>query len=313
MALDAAAAIRCSHEVTEIYRDPLAGLRSQVATKSATVADRQGQLPPIVRALLPERLRASLAQPAPAPADVGAEDLASLTEADAVLDRLLAAFDEALALAPKLRECPDTVPDPPHAGLPPPWLLEERAHVVARKALQLAVETMDESAYLVRWGDFSYLTRSRVHDRPVVHLAWFNPHYASPDPIRDDVQLGGWLRFGALVRTSVPAAIGPLEVRPERVHHVVGRALHLASEIELGDAEFDEAFWVKGDAATATLLVAAVRRRLLFLRDRSPVLSIGGGLVELRWFGGLSAGSNELLPPAALDVVLGIRAALEEG
>ena len=43
------------------YRDPLAGLRSQVAVKRAVLVDREREVPPVLRALLPEETRASIA------------------------------------------------------------------------------------------------------------------------------------------------------------------------------------------------------------------------------------------------------------
>src|SRR5690606_13806736 len=40
-----------------LYRDPLAGLRSQIATKQGLLESRERALPPLLRAMLPERLR----------------------------------------------------------------------------------------------------------------------------------------------------------------------------------------------------------------------------------------------------------------
>ena len=44
------------------YRDPLAGLKSQVVTKRAVLASRERELSPVLRALLPPSSRASLAE-----------------------------------------------------------------------------------------------------------------------------------------------------------------------------------------------------------------------------------------------------------
>ena len=63
------------------YRDPLAGLRSQVAVKRAVLADREREVTPVLRALLPEETRASIAG-LRAAAQAEADTLDTLVAAD---------------------------------------------------------------------------------------------------------------------------------------------------------------------------------------------------------------------------------------
>ncbi len=72
------------------YRDPLAGLRSQVAVKRAVLADREREVTPVLRALLPEAARASIAR-----------------LRAAALDGMLAAYDAAIEQSTRLRWCAD--------------------------------------------------------------------------------------------------------------------------------------------------------------------------------------------------------------
>jgi hypothetical protein len=288
-----------------LYRDPLAGLRSQVATKRAAAADRDRRLPPIVRALLPERLREALATPEPkTEADPEAQDLAALTALDAALEQLISAQDEALAMAPKVRDCPYEVRDFPPPDPPPPWLIEEDNLLIFRALVNAHLEAIAADAWLVRWGDAGYLSRLRMEHAPLV---WRVQGGVGGEPFLPVKS------FKSTLRSSVPSGLGALDVRCERIHHAVGRALSVATELTVGDEAFDAAFWITGDAVTSTLLDGRVRRHLLWLQSCSPVLYVGGGLVELSWWGILPAAANFVLPRAAVDVVLGLRAALEHG
>jgi hypothetical protein len=277
------------------YRDPLAGLRSQVATKRAALEDRARAISPIVGAMLPPAIRNAMADLGPRAA-TGAEDMKGLSEQDAALDALLAVYDEAIAIAPTLVGLPDTVPDPQRPKLPPPWLFEEPFFVRFKKALTKRVESVaDGEAWLVRWGDFGYLSRIRVEGTPLVFLA------------HGDDQLG---TFRSTLRTSVPARVPHLEVRRTSAYHSIGRAMHLTNEISLGDEIFDKTFWISGHEATATLLVPAVRRALLALSGHGASLFVGDGIAELAWGGGWNDPAEVVLPDTAVSVVRAVRAAI---
>jgi hypothetical protein len=286
------------------YRDPLAGLRSQVTTKRAAAIDRAHELPPIIRVLLPEHLQEALADlgvrtaGAPPPP----EDLDGLTREEAALDDLLAACDEAIALAPKLRELPDEVRDFPRPSLPAPWLLEEAPLLRFRQSLADRVKAItDDAGWLARWGDFGYIARLRLESAPIVFQA------TAGDSPADRPAIGS---FVSVLRTSIPAGVPRLELRRERAHHTVSRALHLAHEVNVGDPAFDEAFWIAGAEATATLLVPPVRHALLALVAHRPVLVVDDGVVDLVWTGAWRHVAEDVLPDAAIAVVLGVRRAI---
>jgi hypothetical protein len=69
-------------------------------------------------------------------------------------------------------------------------------------------------------------------------------------------------------------------LRLERRHEVIGRTLHLAREIELGDPALDDLFWITGSPNATAILTTDVRRETV------------------------------VLPAAALAVLAGIRAAI---
>jgi hypothetical protein len=276
------------------YRDPLAGLRSQVATKRASLADRERAISPLVRAMLPTELTRTMTDLG-ARADAPGDDLAALSDRDVALDALLAAYDEAVALAPKLTELPNEVRDPPRPELPPPWLFEEPDVVHFKRALTEHLQTIaDDEAWLVRWGDYGYLSRIRVKGAPVIVLV--------------QAKLSGM--FASSIRTSIPAGVPRLEVRRESAYDAIGRAMRLRKEIALGDEVFDEVFWISGDEATATLLVPAARRALLALSAHAPSLFVGAGLVETAFTGPSRHEINAVLPDAAVSAVLAIRNAV---
>jgi len=241
-----------------MYRDSLAGLAFQVATKRAAVASREQELSPVLRALLPSRLREALATLGPRTLEQG-ETMESLSDADAALDAMLALYDEGVQLAPKLRETSDDVADPA-----PRFRIAGAPHAVVVKA--------------------------DVH----------------PD-------LTGVSGFEVVVRTSVPATLPSLVLRPEGLHHAIGKALHLAREIDTGDPELDARFWITGASETAAVLTPAVRAALVELADHGPVLRLGNGMAMLSWSAMWRFHARAALPDVALDVLVGLRLAVETG
>jgi hypothetical protein len=287
-----------------LYRDPLTGLRSQVATKRGALASREGELRPLFRAMLPERLRRTLADLGPR-AEADANTLEDLSDADGALDGLLAAHDEAVSLVPRLRECPDDVRDPARPDIPPPWVIEEAPQLRFRAVFDARVHEISPEAYLVRWGDHAYLTRLRLAGAPVVALA-----RVALNPSNNGLAAQGY-GFRGLVRTSIHPAAPPLRVRPQGLLQEVAKVLHLARDRKIGEEVFDDAFMVDTDEAGATLLSADVVAAFRALADAAPSLRVANGIVELTWGGAFGHTGTFLLPDAALDVVLGVRAALE--
>lgn len=279
-----------------LYRDPLAGLKSQVATKRGLLEHRQRELAPLIRAMLPRGLRAKL--DAPPPPD--GETIDALTSADAALDALVAAYDEALALAPKLRDCPLDVPDPPKPKQPPPWLIEEARQRAFRIRYEERLHEIAASSYLVRWGDLTYLARMKVAGAPLVSIVRGN----------FDIQTTV-TEFTSTLRTSVPDAAPAAEVKPMGSIEGVAKALRLARDDETGDGEFDERFMVDAPDGGVLLLTRDVTAAMRTLAPWAPSLRVRGGIAEVSWRAAFRGIGFELLHDAAFEIVLGIRAAIE--
>jgi hypothetical protein len=272
-----------------LYRDPLAGLRSQIATKRGLLESRDRALPGILRVMLPSRIRKILA----IQGELGdeADSLEALTKLDATLDEILAAHEEAAELVPKLRECPDEVPDPPRPAMSPPWIIEEAPQLDFRHLFTRRLAEIENGAYLVRWGDTTYLSRFHLAGAPLIISCCFDSK--------------------CFARTSVPDQLPTLEVHEEGVFHAVGRALHLVRDHKTGDSAFDDIFVVDADDATAAVIGPDVRRAFADLAPFAPQLFVRRGVAELHWRSGWSAHPESLMPDAAFAILLGIRAAIE--
>ena len=278
-----------------LYRDPLAGLRSQVANKRGLLELRERALPILFRAMLPQRLAKIIARRLKDDAD----SLEELTRMDATLDELLAAHDEAAELVPKLRACPEEVPDPARGGVGPPWVIEEAQQLEFRKLFTRRLAEIAPAAYLVRWDDTAYVSRFTLAGAPFFVSCRFDTltGVATPAP--------------SFARTSVPAELPAIEVHEEGIFHAIGRALHLVRDHQTGDEAFDDVFLVDADDATAGIIGSDVRAALLALTPLQPQLFVRRGVAELQWKSCGTLDPPSLLPDAAFAVLLGIRAAIE--
>lgn len=280
-----------------LYRDPLAGLRSQIALKRGRLAHREKGLSSLVRAMLPERVRQPLVALSERVLDEP-DSLEGLASVDAALDEILALHDDVAALVPKLRECPDEVPDPPKPQVSPPWVIEELYQLGFRSMLTRQISMISPDAYLVRWDDTTYLSRIRLAYVPLVVTSRIDIVYPT--------------RFRSTARTSVPRTVPALQVRPDRpLFDGIGRAFGLVHDVRIGHPEFDDAFVVVGEPATTSLLSPRVTRALLEIEHLQPVLIVRRGLVELTWGAAYKADADALVPDQAIAIVLDIRAAIE--
>jgi hypothetical protein len=304
-----------------LYRDPLAGLKSQVATKRGLVELRERELAPLMRAMLPAALRRTIDEGRSRVAEVrprvegerpgGREreereegddgmNVDALSKLDAELDGLLVAYDEAIAMVPKLRDCPLDVVDPPKPALPPPWLIEENRQRFFRVRFEQRVREVSSEAYIVRWGDVRYLARLDVAGAPVVVTTAGNFDIATTST-----------EFTSTLRTSVHPSCPPLGVKVQSAMGGVAKVLRLARDDETGDVEFDGAFLVDGRDAGVLLLTSDVRTALRALEPWGAALVVKNGLAEVSWSGAFRGMGVDLLLDAAFSVVLGIRAAIE--
>ena len=276
-----------------LYRDPLAGLRGQIASKRGLLESRERALPALLRTMLPERLTTIFARRM----KDDAESLEELSRMDATLDEVLAAHDEAAALLPKLRTCPDDVPDQAKpSNVSPPWVIEEAPQLEYRKLFTRRVAEIAPDAYAVRWDDSAYVSRFTLAGAPLFVKCRYDV-----EPIITK----------SFARTSVPLELPALEVHEEGVFHAIGRALHLVRDHQTGDAAFDDVFLVDADDATAQVIGPDVRAAFMTLATAEPQLYVRQGVAELQWRAAWSSHPETLLPDAAFAILLGIRAAIE--
>lgn len=280
------------------YRDPLAGLRSQVMVKRAVLEDRQRLLTPVLRALLPEETRTSMASLLAA-ASVDGDTLDTLAAADAALDGLLAAHDAALEQSTRLRWCAEDAGVPPRPWIAPPWLIEESGQLRMRRELDNRLSIVDGDP-VERWGDRGYRSHVPIDD---ARALFFFEH-----DLGEDVN-----KPSSMLRVTVPETLERITVVQQRLQHTIGKKLGLVRELEVGDPDFDSRFLITGAAATIAVLTPRVRDALLQLPSTHLRLSIGRGYATLTWKFPWRDVGRDALPPAALDVMVGMRRAVAEG
>lgn len=284
------------------YRDPFAGLVSQIASKRGMVRDREARVSPVLVALLPEAIGARIDAHRATALDESASGLEALMRVDAALDALATVYEEALLHEDTARRLAFEVADPPRPDIPPPWLIEEDGQLRFRRALVDALaKALDEEVSLLRWGDFAYVARFRESDTPhVLHVV----------PKLDAQSLDA-VSFAGTLRAPMPERTPELDVRVQRTHHSVGKALGIAHELETGDPDFDAAFWIRGDRRALSFLPGNVRSLLVSLaHERAPRLRLQRGAVSFEWSGAPEGG---LGLGAALGVVKRLHALVGSG
>jgi hypothetical protein len=283
-----------------LYRDPLAGLRSQIATKRGLLEGRERALPLLLKVMLPGAMQRRL-EDLRAPALAEGESMETLSRTDAALDEILAVHEQIAMLLPTLRVCPDEVPDPPKPEVGPPWVFEERAQLAFRAVLTRRLAELSSEAWLVRWDDTTYLSRLRLVGAPIILSSRF-----------DELAAQG-TTFKSSVRTSVPRSAPTLGVRRERLFDGIGRALGVVRDAHIGSEVFDETFVVDADDSATSLLAPDIVRAILSMASLGPRLEIARGIVTLTWEGPYGGRGEELMPDSAFAVVLGLRAVFERG
>jgi hypothetical protein len=276
-----------------VYRDALDAAVSSLRLRQAALAERNGKLDGLRRAILPDAERAELA--------VRKEKLVatarSLDEATA-LGFDLDVFEEALShsenLADALLEIPVGAPSfVAEPGLPIGPLGRLVVHATEAYGGEVAPWQGGIGARL-QDGELALLLR------------------ASADLDEDGSMREVLIKLWA----SAPPAIEAISIRPESVQDVAKKVLGITSEVRTGDDPFDDAYFVSGrEDLVRAVLVPRVTRHLTRLSWIAPSLDIDGGLAKLSW---TLAGStivtvlehaadrsvtpDVVLPAAALDV-----------
>jgi hypothetical protein len=298
------------------YRDARAGVVEHLREAELAVAERTARVTPALTRILPEELRARIAELRAANEVADDAQLEELTRVLDVRAALLDALDEAIALAPSLaatlRNVPDGVPSVPPQDDPWGPAGTEEAMVLLLHSARASAWPLDPDAEISPSGAriVGRLTVDRVPLLWLVELgAWMN---GNQSPI------GGatltFLRSKQLVEVNVSAALGRLVVRPRGLGDAVRKLLHLDHGLHSGDRAFDDAFFVEGDEAFARpLLTDAVKTRLLeSLRHRSFHVVLEGGVASVAWtsLGGDSHFGAEPLG-SAVRVLLALRQSAE--
>lgn len=257
------------------YRDPLAGLLSQVATKRGVVLDREKRVTPVLRALLPPHIEERIAQHRDLALDETADSMETLSRTDAALDALSSVYEEALFHEDEARRLAFELAEPPRPDIPAPWLIEEEMQLRFRKVvhMRLGMAMDDEAVPLVRWGDFGYLSRFRRAGEPHSLLV-----EAGLDSNKVYV-----VSFGGTLRATMPERVPTLDLRAQRGHLAVGRALGLVNEMVVGDEAFDDAFIIQGHRGALAFLTPPIRGALLAFADKHPRLRFARGAMSFEW------------------------------
>jgi hypothetical protein len=292
------------------YRDGRAGVLEHLREAELAVAERTARVTPALTKILPEELRARIAELRAANQADGdsAEELARVLEVRALL---LDALDEAIALAPSLaealRDIPDGVPSVPPQDDPWGPAGTEEAMVQLLSEARSSAWPLDPDAEISPSGK-RVVGRLTVDHVPLLWLvelgAWMN---ANRSPVGPTTLT--FLRSTQLVEVNVPAALGRLVVRPRGLGDALRKLLHLDHGLESGDSAFDRTFFVEGDEAFARpLLTAPVKARLVeCARHGSFRVLVEGGVASVAWssIGGSHFGNEPL--GSAVGVLLALR------
>jgi hypothetical protein len=179
-------------------------------------------------------------------------------------------------------------------------LIEEGRQRAFRVCFEARVREIAPEAYVVRWGDYTYLARLKVAGAPVIAASWGNFDIETPTTV-----------FGSRLRTSVHPSAPPLTVKRSTAIAGVAKVLRLARDDESGDEAFDDAFVVDGRDGGVLLLSRDVTAAMCQLEPWGVGLVVRNGIADVTWEATFRGVGFELLHDAAFAVVLGIRAAIE--
>jgi hypothetical protein len=295
----------------DAYRDPLAALRSQIATKRVVIAEVERALGPLALAALPEEeagelaaLREGTSDEAMSPETETVESLCEIERRQDALQALLHGIAERWKLPgePSLDEAP-----------PQPWAEGPRGMADVRAALE---STFGEGT-VERFGAEAFRVRFLDEDALLVLVA-----DVFPTERRGFVEIG---HLALTLRGSMPEALPAFALGPEvdvgayqnriRSPHWLSGEIHKRPKRQLPP---ERAFWISGhEAAAAALVDDEVHHDLLDLLSTCvleapsarvfPSLRAGPGFVEVGYTRAWESDSTELLADEALRIVHALR------
>jgi len=288
-----------------LYRDPFASLRSHVAALREALPPRAEILSPLRRAVLPaETVRAlSLAY------DAQKHELTAETDLTQV-DRDVFALREAIARAEALVEAAKREAEKP-LGVPlaqtPSALMTSACELPMFEVVRAQVAPYDGDVTF--WAPSLHAAQARfsVDALPLLLLARTTGERTLMGVREDASEL--------FLQAPIPLGLS-LRVRPSGVLLGAVRSVPWVRRVvlgnpELGDAEFENAFSVRGgEGVAAALLVTRLRRWLMLLREshRFVHLRIAEGRVDVAWKEPYEGAAPRALPRSALELVTGLAA-----
>ncbi len=285
------------------YRDPLAGLRARRAVVDALLRETH----PLVWATCApsegaevERLRAIAFDDADGTA---AND--ALGALASMLDGIIARSRERLASSAAVE---------PDVGMVELLAFEDEQLEPFRERLARALSPWTAAAPVERYDDRRLVARFAAGGVPFALTVRLSDRKdgVSTTAGAPDMKVGG---YDCALRTTVPGCLPELALRTERAWHAAQKAVGLVRELQLGDAQFDRAFWIRGDERVArALLLPEVREELFYLSHRSPRLTMAGGALDLAWNGRWGPAAPDDVAPgltAAVRAIVALRAEIE--
>jgi hypothetical protein len=287
--------------VTNEYRDPLAGLRSQIVYKRGAIEMLCTELTPVRRLLLnPDAIAEIDRQRKEVDIDAK-EEISALSECLRRADALEVLLARAVERAKELATLPDDVPK---LG-PPPWQIALPFRRLDMSAIVARLVAPYGEAAIAPWGNAG-AARFVVNDHPlrIVARGMVVSGLLRPRIIALDIAL----------MTAVPPALPDLSLHVELPGDRMISTLRLSRSRRTGDRLFDDTYFVSGDEETAkVLLTEPVRRELLTMSPHEARVRIGGGLAEIGWTMRMHYESLAPLPKAAIDFVVALRDAIARG
>lgn len=269
------------------YRDGFAGVREQIAERRSHVEEALRKLTPLHRAVFDmSAIDRALAR--------ASDDTLPPAEVFALLERLLVAipfaYDEAQAHLEVRGDAPASMLGAPSMGPD------------AFPALEIAVAKHGAEAVRDDGGARALILVGGVTISVAVRAS----------SIGDLIDFDGctdWLLGSAAI--AVPPALPRMRVSRGAFGDGILARLGLIEDHAIGDVVFDGAFRIRGAPAVArTLLVDDVRRALLKLDERAPVLDVHEGRAQLSWAERWEDDPDCVLRAEAIEVLLGISKAL---
>jgi hypothetical protein len=228
----------------------------------------------------------------------------------ALADALDEAVESLKTRTLELRKPPETYPrGPTLEDLWGPIGTESAARPVLRD-VESAAHQYDRNAHVTLTGP-RITARLSHHGSPIL----WSLHLGSGLNLRPQDEVECFLTGSHWMGTSVSAGIPRLFLRAEGITDTVFKALHLRSEIHVGDEAFDDAFFLEGAAEFARVLFTQELRRAFFERARFGRFSflLHGGVGSLKWTTSFATDHiDEKIFGASVTILRALRTSLRE-